>query len=143
MCDALESLEPTTTQVDFADLKELLRLDAEIAELSEAADRARAARSVVEKRLVEQFATSGVQSLNVDGRSVYLRVEQYANAKPEFRGELVAWARDNDLEEMIVVQPQRFKSWCKERLDSPEGLPAEIADKVNVFQAAAIRSRKS
>jgi hypothetical protein len=102
-------------------------------------------RTLDETLLTEQFAANGVQSINIDGCTVFLRLERYANARPQCRSELVAWARASGLDDMIVVQPQRFKSWCREQLDSEAcgfALPSEIAGMVNVFETAALRIRR-
>ena len=100
-------------------------------------------KQIFADQLVEQFALLGVQSMNLHGQTVFKNVDRFANAKPECRQQLVAWARENDLDDMIVLQPQRFKSWCREQLEGPEGaLPDEIAGMVEIFEKASLRIRK-
>jgi hypothetical protein len=102
-----------------------------------------ALKQLFNDQLTEQFALLGVQSMNVNGSTVYKNVERYANAKPECRRQLVEWARENGLDDMVVVQPQRFKSWCRELLEGEDGgLPAAIADMVEVFEKPSLRIRR-
>jgi hypothetical protein len=134
-----------TANIDMGDLADYLALKDHLDELNAQAAQTRGEMSQVEERLVEQFALSGVSSMNVNGKTVYRNVEKYANARKEHRGELVAWARENGLDDMIVLQPASFKSWCREQLegDDATGLPTEIAPMVDIFEKTSLRVRKA
>lgn len=123
-------------------LLEATELDKMLGELS---GQVSALKNQMNEKLTEQFALSGVQNMSVNGSTVYKHVEKYANAKADCRQQLVAWARANELDDMIVVQPQRFKSWCRERLEDENGrgLPEEIADMVEIFEKVSLRVRKA
>lgn len=131
--------------LDMEQLEHYLILKDLLDDANTEAARLRAEMSQVEERLVEQFALCGVSSLNIKGKTVYRNTEKYANARKEHRTELVAWARDNGLDDMIVLQPQSFKSWCREQLegDDAAGLPAAIAPMVDIFEKVSLRVRKA
>lgn len=128
--------------LNMDDLKRYLELKGELDELSEQASQRRAEMTLIESRLLEQFALNGLQSMNIDGCCVYHNVEKYANAKKEFRPQLVEWARRTGLDDMIVLQPASFKSWCREQIEQGE-LPAEIAGMVDIFEKPSLRVRKA
>lgn len=129
--------------VDFDAIKRVIELDEEIGELSAKANQLKAERTRLEEMLVEQYAMNGLTSMNCDGRTLYRNVEKYANAKAECRDQIVEWARREGLADMIAVNPARFKSWCKERIQEDGNLPAEIADKVTFYERVSLRNRKA
>lgn len=130
------------TNVDIQAIRALLAADELDGVLSEIKNQVSGVKQAINEKLTEQFGLLDVQSMNVDNRTVYRNVEKYANAKPEHRQDLVKWARENELEDMIVVQPQRFKSWCREQIENG-GLPEEIASLVDVFEKPSLRIRRS
>ena len=103
-------------------------------------------RAKVEARLGEAFTLAGVQNIKVNGHTVYKQVDSYISIKPECQRDAVAVAEGLGLEELIVLQPQRFKSWAKEQLDSEEAghrLPDEFTSLVNQYETISVRVRKS
>ena len=133
------------TGVDTKAVEALLAANELASTLTELSNQVSALKSQINEQLTEQFALLGVQSMSVNGSTVYKNVEKYANAKPEHRRELVEWARRNELDDMIVVQPQRFKSWCREQFENENtrGLPEEIAGMVEIFEKVSLRIRKA
>ena len=129
--------------IDLEKLKEFLRLRDEAAELTAQASQKRAAAAELEKELSEQFAASGVQNINCDGSTCYLRIERYANARKEHRQQLVAWARNNGFDDMVVLQASSFKSWCREYIGENGELPEEIAGMVDLHENVKLGVRKS
>jgi hypothetical protein len=150
--------QPVASGVDYEDLNEFIALSDQLDDLAKQQTQLKAQRDKVEERLIEQYALTATQSMNVAGRCIYRHSETYANAIAAFRAELVAWATENDLDEMIVVQPARFKSYCKELMDTAareaseagepvpaaaDRLPEEIRGMVSIFEKSSIRIRKS
>jgi len=131
--------------IDQDDVVAFLDLSEQIGTMNEQLNQLKAARGKIEERLVEQFMVNNVQSMNVNGSTVYRHTEQFANCKADCRQQLVAWARENGLDEMIVVQPARFKSWCREQLNDQENgeLPPAVAEMVEIFEKQSMRVRKS
>lgn len=145
IADQFQAADTTGTSIDANAVAALLRANELETALGELKGQVAALKTQINESLVEQFALLGVQNMNVNGSCVYRHVDRYANAKAEFRGQLVAWARENDLDDMIVLQPARFKSWCREQLESENarGLPPEIFDMVEIFERASLRIRKA
>ena len=131
------------TSIDMDAIKRILELKQEIDETNDRLSGLKAERAQLEAELTEQYALNGVTSMACDGHTLYRTVDRYANAKPECRQEIVEWARQNGLDDMIAVNPARFKSWCKEQMDDNETLPASLVDKVTFFEKVNLRVRKS
>ena len=137
--------------IDQTDVDLLLVLNEQIANVEEQLSGLNADRANTEARLVEQFDLHGVQSMNVNGQTVYRKTNKHVSCKAECRQQLVEWAQKHGLAEMIVVQPARLKSWCKEQLEDVEiggirhrgELPAEVAELVTIYDKQSIRVRKS
>lgn len=136
--------DDTGTNVDMQAVRALLAANELDGIVKELGNQVGGLKQLINEKLTEQFGLLGLQSTNVDGQTVYRNVEKYANAKPECRQQLVAWARENGLDDMIVVQPQRFKSWCREHMEGDDGgLPVAIAEMVDVFEKPSLRIRRS
>lgn len=131
------------TAVDFEAIKRVIELDDQIKDLGAQVNQLKAERSQLEQRLVEQYALNGLTSMNCDGRTLYRNVEKFANAKPECRAEIVEWARQSGLADMVAVNPARFKAWCAERIKEDGDLPAELTDKVTFYERISLRNRKA
>lgn len=97
----------------------------------------------LEALLVEQFTLQGTQSIKRGGKTFFLQREFSATAKPESKQALVEAMRSLGLDEMIVVQPQRLASYCREMLGNEEALPAEVSPLVNIHEAMRLRMRAS
>lgn len=131
------------TSVDTEAMRALLAADELDGVLAELKSQVSGLKQRINEKLTEQFGLLGVQSQNIDGATVYRNVEKYANAKPECRTALVAWAREQDgMEEMIVLQPAKFKSWCREQIEQ-ETFPEQIAEMVNIFEKPSLRIRRT
>ena len=129
--------------ITLGDLREYLRLKACLQELADEAAELRAEMRPVEERLAEQFIMGGVQNMSMDGHTCYVSVDKYANAKRDCREKLIEWARESNMEDMIVLQPASFKAWCKEYISEHGDLPVEIQEYVNVFEKATLRVRRA
>ncbi len=66
------------TSVNIALARRLVELDSELDSVSERVDALKEERAGIEAQLIEQYAMAGVQSMRVDGKSVYLRHDTYA-----------------------------------------------------------------
>lgn len=98
----------------------------------------------LETLLVEQFGANGTQSIKRDGKTFFLQREFSATAVPDQRQALVEVMRELGHDEMIVVQPQRLASWCREMLgDEATGLPEEVKPLVRIHEAMRLRMRAS
>jgi hypothetical protein len=134
--------DDTGTNVDLQAVRALLDADSLDGFLKELGNQASGLKQLINEKLTEQFGLLGLQSTNIDNKTIYRNVDKYANAKPECRTALVEWARENELEDMIVVQPQKFKSWCKEQIEAGT-FPEEIADMVDIFEKPSLRIRRA
>lgn len=98
----------------------------------------------VEPRVAEWMLQSGVQNVRLGAVTVYKSVMTSASVKADRKREAVEAARGLGLEDLVVLQPQSFAAWCRERLAEPGStLPAELADCVNVYETVRVNVRKA
>ncbi|MEM9354463.1 MAG: hypothetical protein AAGA92_15765 [Planctomycetota bacterium] len=133
----------TAVGVDLNSLKRVLEIDEELSRLRDEESRLKKERGTLESLLCEQYALGNVTSMNVDGKTCYLRTDKSASVPAEHRGGMVEWAEREGLEDMIVLQPQRLKSWAKEYIEEHGALPEAIADKVRLYEKVSIRVRSA
>ena len=94
------------TGVDTKAVEALLAANELASTLTELSNQVSALKSQINEQLTEQFALLGVQSMSVNGSTVYKNVEKYANAKPEHRRELVG--ADDQCSRMAYRHGARF-----------------------------------
>lgn len=95
--------------------------------------------------LIEAFADNGIQSINVDGLTVYLHRQIWASASgPEAMAALKEVGLDDLVKE--TCNAMTFSAWVREQPTDDQGmpiLPPELDGRANVSERFDIRSRKS
>lgn len=140
---------------EFVALHERKReLDAELKKVSKQLDD-------LEEILVPQFITDGVQSMNVDGRTVYIQKEVYAGPL-NGRDEVIEALKSSDLGQYVAenYNAQSLKAYVREIAKEVElvcgreqqlydeqavlaALPPALAAAVKVSFVHSLRSRKA
>lgn len=144
--------------MNTAELKEFVALEKEKATL-------KARLKVIESRLTEldesiaaQFVSDGVQSMRIDGRTVYLHRDIYASAKDGARDAVVAALRDCDLGQYVkedynansltayvreMVREAEEQARTENRVidDPAEALPAGLAASLKISTVFSVSSR--
>jgi len=144
--------------VNTDELKEFVALEKEKATL-------KARLKVIESRLTEldesiaaQFVSDGVQSMRIDGRTVYLHRDIYASAKDGARDAVVAALRDCDLGQYVkedynansltayvreMVREAEEQARTENRVidDPAEALPAGLAASLKISTVFSVSSR--
>ena len=102
------------------------------------------AAASLEPLLVEACAANGTQSIKRNGKTFYLAHERSITVPAEHRAAAVEAARALGLDDMIVLQPQRFGAYAREMLNDDGGkLPAEFEPLVKIFEQTRLRMRSS
>lgn len=121
---------------------------------AEAASKAEAAAikqeaDALEAVLVDAFGEAGMQSVNIDGQTVYLHRSTYASwndVDPEHRQALLLEAGAGDLI-TPTVNANTLAAWLREMIgdeDNPgPGLPPELIDKLGLGERFAVRIKTS
>lgn len=98
----------------------------------------------IEPRVAEWMLANGVQNVGLGDKTVYKSVQTSASVKAECKREAVDAAKALGLDDLIVLQPQSFASWCREMLSDVGGeLPAELREFVNVYETVRVNVRKA
>lgn len=113
------------------------------------AEAIKAEANALEAELIEAFGEAGMQSVNIDGQTVYLHRSTYASwtdVPPEDRKDLLRAAGAGDLV-TETVNAMTLAAWVRDMLgddDNPgPGLPTELADKLELGERYAVRLRAS
>lgn len=128
------------------DARRLLAVDAELKEIADREKVLKAQRGQIEERLAEAYALNGLQSVNVDGYTVYLQTTYHFNAIADKRTELIDWAIENGLADFLkapAIDSNRLKSWCVEQTKQEGSIPSELDGLVSLYERKAIRARQS
>lgn len=123
--------------------RRVVALDNRKAELESELDEVKAERARLQEQLIDQMAEKGLQSLNADGRTVYIRREIWASAQDvselsEFPA-TAAFVKPS-------VNGQTLSAYVRELPRDDEDnpiVPEEIKDAVRVSVVHKIGSRKA
>jgi len=131
------------TGIDFDNLQSLIEVNASIDELNAQLSDRKKEREHIESLLLEEFGLSGVRSMNVNGKCIYVRTDHHVSAKAECKGQLVEWAKAHGLDNIVVVQPQSLKAWATEQIQEQGALPDDLTPLVNIFDKPRVCVRKA
>lgn len=112
------------------------------------ADALKAEADLIEAQLVEAYGEAGMQSVNLDGKTIYLHRTTYAQRLPGVDGDGVKEAlRAAGVEELITetVNANTLNAYVRELLDADDapGLPAPLAEVLELGEKYAIRIKAS
>lgn len=135
-----------------ADLVELLNsvieVDKQIAELEGYLNSLKRVRELHATAAVDAMAEAGMQSVRLNGRTLFLARDLYVSVPSESREKLVEYCEEQgglaDLVE-VGVNTSRLKSYIREELGdigSVEDLPEGLRQLVRVHEAYKLRNRK-
>jgi hypothetical protein len=144
--------------VNTADLKEFVALEKEKAQLNGRLKVINQRLEVLDGAITEEFVKDGIQSMRVDGRTVYLHRDIYASPKDGERAAVVEALKECDLSQYIkedynansltafvreMVREAEEQARLEKRVlvDPAGALPAGLAAKLNVSTVFSVSSR--
>jgi hypothetical protein len=144
--------------VNTADLKEFVALEKEKAQLNGRLKVINQRLEVLDGAITEDFVKDGIQSMRVDGRTVYLHRDIYASPKDGERAAVVEALKECDLSQYIkedynansltafvreMVREAEEQARLEKRVlvDPAGALPAGLAAKLNVSTVFSVSSR--
>ena len=144
--------------MNTADLKEFVALEKEKAQLNGRLKVINQRLEVLDGAITEEFVKDGIQSMRVDGRTVYLHRDIYASPKDGERAAVVEALKECDLSQYIkedynansltafvreMVREAEEQARLEKRVlvDPAGALPAGLAAKLNVSTVFSVSSR--
>jgi len=144
--------------VNTDELKEFVALEKEKATLKARLKAIDSRLTELDESIAQQFVSDGVQSMRIDGRTVYLHRDIYASAKDGARDAVVAALRDCDLGQYVkedynansltayvreMVREAEEQARLDNRVidDPAEALPAGLAASLKISTVFSVSSR--
>lgn len=127
-------------------LKEFARLENERRDLEDRLSEVKAAAAVIQERLLNDFADAGMQSANVDGLTVYVRMDRFVSKRSEVTTEQVCQVlRDCGLGYMVAdgYNASSLKGKISEYQKEGVEVPQPLAAVLNIGEVARLATRKS
>lgn len=124
-------------------IEEFLRLKSRLSEVDAEAKSIRDDMAKLEPLIAEQFLSRGIQNMSINGSTVYKVVDTFISVDKERQHEAVEVAEALGLEDMIVLQPQRFSAWAREMLANEGAIPSEFTELAKVHETTRIKVRKA
>lgn len=130
--------------MDNRTLKRYVRLDTERKELETKIARVKDKQKECEETLKRQFEKAGVQSVKVDGNSVYIMRQLWASAKDGDRQAVCAALKKGGMEDYVAenFNTQSLSAYVRELDGLGDPLPDGLKECVQVVEKFSIRVRK-
>lgn len=99
----------------------------------------------IEPQLLEEMGGNGVQSMNTNGRTLYIRTDRFVNKAPEVSQiDVCAALVAQGLGHMVgtTFNAAKLKSQVVEWLNEGQELPADLAGMLKVTEATRVICRK-
>ena len=123
-----------------------VRLRRRQAELSSESDTIKEEADGIEQELLEEFATDGVQSMNVDGVTVYLNRQLWAGLEEGVsKSDAMEALRRAGLDHFIseAYNTSTLSGWLRDLEREDEQLPPELEGVIKSTERYSLRTRRS
>ena len=141
---------PATVDGKMVRLREFVRLTTEKRDLETQLKDRKARLDALEPAVTEQFQQGGIQSINVDGYTVYLNRSLFAGPKDGNKDGLIAALKSCPEDWSFLVQENFNGNSLKARVrecdlgqDNLPVLPEALKDVLQVYEEFSIGARKS
>lgn len=131
--------------MDTNDLKTYARLRRQQEASAAEADAIKAQADELEKKLIEAFSEEGMQRATVEGQTIYLRRDLYAQKKPGVEAsDLEAALVKSGLDHFIkpAVNMQSLSAYLRDLDKTETELPDDLAAVVQGFEKFSVRVTK-
>ena len=129
--------------MDTEALHEFVELEKERRKLEVQLKSLKARKAKLEEHLLTEFEQAGVQNMRVDGMTVYVHRQTWANhaGNPDA---LVAAMRAAGMGEMVKtsVNTHTLSAWVRELHSIDENIPTPIAPHISVSEKFSLRTNK-
>lgn len=133
-------------ELSMADVREYARLRSLQQQHQAAADEVQGVADALEQSLLEGFAEAGVQSMSVDGRTVYLERKLWARVEPgASRDQVIEGLRRAGLDHFVQdgYNSNTVSAWLRELESSEEPIPPALEGVLGSTEVYRIRTRRA
>ena len=128
-------------------LKQFLALQQERAEI-EARDKELAAQlACLEKQILTEFERTGINSVSIDGKVLFLYRKLVSRAKDGDKGRLIKAMRECGMAEYVKDDPtyntQSVEAWVRAQLDEGQPLPEPLKEALEITELFFVRTKKA
>lgn len=129
--------------MDTDALHEFVQVEKDRRELEAKLKSLKARKARLEEQLLTQFEQEGVQNMRVDGMTVFVHRQTWANHAGN-PAALVEAMRAAGMDEMVKtsVNTQTLSAWVRELESIEEEVPASIAPHISVSEKFSLRTNK-
>lgn len=128
-------------------IKNFLALQKEREDLEKRDKELGAQLAYLEKQILTEFEQTGVNSVTIDGKVVFLYRKLVSRAKDGDKGRLIKAMRECGMEDYIKDEPtyntQSVEAWVRAQLDEGQEIPAALKDALDVTELFFVRTRKA
>lgn len=130
-------------------LEEYVMLQKRLRDVTGELDTIKDKLSKIEPKLLEEFGLAGIQNVNCDGLTVFVKRERYVNKKSEADGItsslLVERLRECGLEDLCFesYSASALKARVLAIIDDGGDLPDALAECINISEATKLGTRKA
>ena len=130
--------------MDTKGLKEFAELEEEKAQLNNRLDEIDRRKKVINDTLIDSMVDAGIKSINISGRTVFIRTDVWAKTLTT-KEELIGALKDSDLGEYITVSVnhQSISAYVRNQIESKEPFPAPLKKHLGHSTIHSLRSKKA
>lgn len=130
--------------MDVDKLKEYVELDARKRRLNDELSDVKERLAKLESDLLTTFEEIGMQNTRIDGTTVYVHRQLWANAKDGDRHRAVAALKRSGLTEMVTetFNTNTLSAYVRELDAVGEDLPPDLEDAISVSEKFSLRTRR-
>lgn len=143
----LRNADKNFTNLDIKLLREFVSIDSKISELDTELKILKKRKAEIDPVLQEQFASAGIQNINIDGRTVYVSNQIWAKKEDGATdADVVAALKAAGFGEMYVSEKfshQSLSALIREWVNNDEDLPEEFKGIIGYTEKTQVASRKS
>ena len=146
--------------MNTAELKEFVKLEGEKSDIKTRLKAIEARLSELDESLTRQFIEDGIQSMNIDGRMVYLHREIFASPKDGNKEAVLTALKACDLGQYVRedYNANSLKAYVREMVHEAEeqarfedrvitdpaaAVPQQLAETLNISTVFSVASRRS
>jgi len=132
--------------MDMERIREYIRLRRLQKEREAEAETIKDQADQIEQQLLEEFAVAGVQNMSVDGTTVYLQRQVWAQVDQAYtKEEVIDRLRQSSLDHFVreSYNTNTLSSWLRDLEREDEPLPPALDGVIRPFEKYQLRTRRS
>jgi len=145
--ESMQEESIVSTQLNVELLKEFAKIDTEISDMELKLKMLKKRKAEIDPVLQEQFASAGIQNINVDGRTVYISTKIWAKKEDGVTdADVVEALKQAGLGDSYVAEKfnhQSLSALIREWVNNDEPFPEEFKGIIGYVENVQVTSRKA